>query len=477
MSITDDTRPKARPGSNGTFTFPANFLWGAATSAYQIEGATHEDGRGPSIWDIFAATPGKTHQGETGDIAADHYHHVQEDVALMAELGLNAYRFSISWPRILPEGTGTVNARGLDFYDHLVDTLLAHGIAPLATLFHWDLPLALHQQGGWLNRATASAFADYAEVVARRLGDRVDWWLTHNEPWCTSYLGYGIGIHAPGMRDMQAAVTAAHHVLLSHGLAIPRLRANTRPAAQLGIAIDLYPVEAADDRPETLQAVAYADAFRNRWMLDPVFRARYPEGFFAASKVSPPAMEDDDLAIIATPIDFLGLNYYSRWVVRATRSPGKISTLETGEANGSTAPAYEQVVIPGASYTEMGWEVYPQGLSNVLLWLQDNYAPRAIVITENGAAFTDHWDGGNTINDSKRACYLREHISAAGQALARGVPMLGYFAWSFLDNYEWAQGYSKRFGIVYVDYDTQRRIVKDSGRWYGDFIAEQRKQQ
>ena len=477
MSITDDTRSKAMPGSNGAVAFPANFLWGAATSAYQIEGAVHEDGRGLSIWDTFAATPGKTHQGETGDIAADHYHRVQEDVALMAELGLNTYRFSISWPRILPEGTGTVNARGLDFYDYLVDTLLARGIAPLATLFHWYLPLALHQQGGWVNRATANAFADYAEVVARRLGDRVDWWLTHNEPWCTGYLGYGIGIHAPGVRDMQAAVTAAHHVLLSHRLAMPRLRANTRPAAQLGIAIDLYPVEAADDRPETLQAVAYADAFRNRWMLDPIFRARYPEGFFAASKVSPPAMEDDDLAIIATPIDFLGLNYYSRWVVRATRSPGETSTLETGEANGSAAPAYEQVVIPGASYTEMGWEVYPQGLAEVLLWLHDNYAPRAVVITENGAAFTDHWDGGNTINNSQRAYYLREHISAAGQALAQGVPMLGYFAWSFLDNYEWAQGYSKRFGIVYVDFATQRRIVKDSGRWYGDFIVEQRKRQ
>ena len=274
---------------------------------------------------------------------------------------------------------------------------------------------------------------------------------------------------------MQAAVTAVHHVLLSHGLAMPRLRANTRPAAQLGIAIDLYPVEAADDRPETLQAVAYADAFRNRWMLDPIFRVRYPEGFFAASKVSPPAMEDDDLAFIATPIDFLGLNYYSRWVVRATRSLGETSTLETGEASGSAAPAYEQVVIPGASYTEMGWEVYPQGLAEVLLWLHDNYAPRAVVITENGAAFTDHWDGGNTIDDSQRAYYLREHISAAGQALAQGVPMLGYFAWSFLDNYEWAQGYSKRFGIVYVDFATQRRIVKDSGRWYGDFIVEQRK--
>ena len=446
-------------------TFPTNFLWGASTSAYQIEGATSEDGRGASIWDAFATTPGATHEGHTGDVAADHYHRMHDDVALMADLGLGAYRFSIAWPRILPEGTGAINQRGLDFYDRLVDALLARGITPMATLYHWDLPLALEQRGGWLNRDTAYAFADYAEVVARRLGDRIDWWLTHNEPWCASFLGYGIGVHAPGQSDLQAASTAAHHLLLSHGLAVPRLRANLRETAQVGITVNLSPIFPEDETQETAQAYARADAFVNRWFLDPLFFGRYPYGLFGEKAIPPPPVESDDFAIIQAPIDFLGVNYYSRKVVRAP-SEGDVGTMD------STLGFAEVAQVPGASYTQMGagWEVYPAGLTDLLVRLKRDYAPPAIIITENGAAFHDCWDGGCQINDTQRLAYVRDHIHALGQALAQGVPVRGYFLWSLLDNFEWGEGYSKRFGMVYVDYATQRRIVKASGRWYADFV-------
>src|SRR5437763_8072505 len=309
MSTTKDTPSLSRThietqSAPATAAFPPDFLWGAATSAYQIEGAVHEDGRGPSMWDRFAALPGATYQGQTGEVAADHYHRMQEDVALMAELNLNAYRFSLSWPRILPQGSGTVNERGLDFYDRLVDALLAHGISPLATLYHWDLPVALQDRGGWLVRDTAYAFADYAGVVARRLGDRVHWWLTQNEPWCTAYLGYALGIHAPGLRDKQLAIDAGHHALLAHGLSVPRLRAHLSPQAQVGIALDFYPVYAADDRPETLFGVKHADTFRNRWFLDPLFRGHYPEALFTDMGVTPPMILADDFSIISAPIDF-----------------------------------------------------------------------------------------------------------------------------------------------------------------------------
>ncbi len=449
--------------------FPPAFLWGAATSSYQIEGATREDGRGPSIWDQFSATPGAVYQGHTGDIAADHYHRMQDDVNLMAEMGLGAYRFSIAWPRVLPQGTGQVNARGLDFYDRLVDALLAKGIAPLATLYHWDLPLALHERGGWLNRETALAFADYAEVVARRLGDRVDWWITQNEPWVAAYLGYGVGVHAPGLRDVQAAVVAGHHLLLSHGLAMPRLRALARPTAQMGITLNLYPVYPADDRPETAQALQRADTFINRWFLDPVFFGRYPGTLFADLRVAAPPIEDGDMALIAAPADFLGVNYYSRRVVRA---------LPEGAAPSPWGPSgYEEVaLIPGATYTQMGqgWEVYPQGLTDLLVRLKNDYAPPAILITENGAAFEDHWDGDGQVSDPQRLEYVRGHIQAMAQAIAEGVPLRGYMVWSLLDNFEWGFGYSQRFGVVYVDFSTQRRVLKESGRWYAAFLKAHR---
>jgi beta-glucosidase len=455
----------ASQAAHQTPLFPADFLWGVSTSAYQIEGATQEDGRGASIWDTFVATPGTIFQGQTAEVAADHYHRYQEDVALMAELGLNAYRFSLAWPRILPEGTGAVNQRGLDFYDRLVDALLEKDIQPLATLYHWDLPLPLYQRGGWLSRETAYAFADYAEVVARRLGDRVKWWLTHNEPWCSAFLGYGVGIHAPGVRDVQSACVVAHHVLLSHGLALPRMRVHAQPNAQMGIALNLYPIYPADDTPETQAAAARADAFCNRWFLDPLYQAKYPEGFFADLGVAGPTIEAGDLATIAAPTDFLGVNYYSRKVVRA---------LPPGASKDPFAPGgYEEVVVPGAAYTQMGpgWEIYPQGLRDVLARVHREYQPGQMLVTENGAAFEDKWNGDGRVPDLERAEYLRQHLEAMGQALAQGVPLGGYFLWSLLDNFEWAEGYSKRFGIVYVDYQTQRRVVKDSGHWYADFIA------
>jgi beta-glucosidase len=458
-------------------SFSGDFLWGAATSAYQIEGATHEDGRGPSVWDDFAAAPGRTHQGETGDITIDHYHRMEQDVALMADLGLNAYRFSIAWPRILPGGTGEINPAGLAFYDRLVDCLLAKGITPVATLYHWDLPLALYERGGWQNRDTAYAFADYAEIVARHIGDRVRWWVTQNEPWCSAYLGYVEGLHAPGIRgDAQAAVNVGHHLLLAHGLAVPRIRAAAAPNARVGIALNLFPIFAGDARGETLRAVERANRFHNRWFLDPIYRAEYTPGLFEDLDVAPPPIQAGDFETISTPTDFLGVNYYNRWIVRA-----KQQTDEASEANGvdgasGGVPASIEYITapPGATITTMGWEVFPHGLALALEDVTRNYHPSAILITENGAAFDDTWNGDGLVSDPLRVAYLREHLDAVSEALAHGAPVAGYFVWSLFDNFEWDRGYSMRFGVVYVDYATQRRIVKDSGRWYAGFIAAQR---
>ncbi len=473
MSITNDTVSLSSPqietqSAPETASFPPDFLWGAATSAYQVEGAAHEDGRGLSTWDRFSATPGATYQGQTGEISVDHYHRMEEDVALMGELNLSAYRFSISWPRILPQGTGSINERGLDFYDRLVDALLARGIRPLATLYHWDLPIALQDLGGWVNRDTAYAFADYAEVVANRLGDRVNWWLTHNEPWCSSYLSYALGAHAPGLHDQQLAIEVGHHVLLSHGLAVPRMRAHLSDQAQVGIAIDFYPAYAADDRPETLLAVQRADTFRNRWFLDPVFRGSYPENLFTDLGVAPPTIHEGDLDIISTPIDFLGVNYYSRMVVQEPSD-------STPKAKPSVhADSYEAIDrIPGSAYTEMGWETFPDGLANILMRIHHEYAPRAMAVTESGAAFDDHLDSDGGVHDQQRIDYLNAHIQTVAQVIRQGAPIKGYFVWSLMDNFEWAEGYRKRFGLIYVDYATQRRVIKDSGRWYASFIRRQ----
>ena len=447
--------------------FPADFLWGVATSAYQIEGATGEDGRGPSIWDTFARQPGAISGGATADIAVDHYHRMPDDVALLASLNVNAYRFSISWPRVLPEGRGTVNERGLDFYDRLIDALLAQHICPLVTLYHWDLPQALHEQGGWQRRETAFAFADYAEIVARRLGDRVAWWTTLNEPWCSAWIGYGLGMHAPGIQDTQAAITVSHHLLLAHGLAVPRLREQSTPAAKIGIVVNLTPVSADSEQDGTAHELEErVDVLHNRWFLDPLFRGAYPQRLFTDLAVAPPAIEPGDMALISTPLDFLGVNYYSRAVVRARRQQGALDAASL---------AFEYVApVPEASYTQMAWEIYPKGLADMLVRVQRDYAPPLVLVTENGAAFGDQWDGKAHVADKRRAQYLRDHIEMLEAALAAGVPLAGYFVWSFLDNFEWTEGYSKRFGIVYVDYSNQRRIIKESGRWFAAFVAEQR---
>jgi beta-glucosidase len=468
MRTTPDLRAEQENDADLAASFPSDFLWGAATAAYQIEGATREDGRGLSIWDRFSSIPGNTHDGDTGDVAADHYHRMEQDVDLMANLGLNAYRFSIAWPRILPQGGGSVNVRGLDFYDRLVDVLLARGITPVATLYHWDLPAALQDRGGWVDRDTALAFAGYAEVVARRLGDRVTRWTTLNEPWCCAYLGYGVGAHAPGMRSMRAAFAAAHHLLLAHGLAVPLLRELARPDAQIGITLNLTPVYAADLRPATLHAVNQVDRFHNRWFLDPIFRGRYPSGLFEGFGEASPQIEVGDLASIAAPIDFLGVNYYSRLLIRASETPKRHARSGPYSDGQIVGP------VPGSAYTDMGWEIYPEGLADVLLRVHKEYAPPAILVTENGAAFRDAWDGGERVGDTRRVEYLRGHLQALAVALMLGIPVEGYFAWSLIDNFEWAEGYARRFGIVYVDYPTQRRIVKDSGRWYAELIAAHR---
>jgi beta-glucosidase len=444
-------------------SFPRQFMWGAATSAYQIEGAVDEDGRGRSIWDWFSEIAGATYQGETGAIADDHYHRFREDVALIGELGLDTYRFSISWSRVLPEGRGVVNQRGLDFYACLIDALLEQNIRPVITLYHWDLPLTLQQRGGWLKRETAFAFADYVELVVRAFGDRVQWWITHNEPWCAAYLGYGTGVHAPGEHNVQNAVVAAHHLLLSHGLAVPRVREHTRGQAQVGIALNLNPIVAADKHEQTLRGIEHLDHFHNRWFLDPLFRGSYPGQLFSEMGVDAPPVEIGDMEKIAEPIDFLGVNYYSRSLVHTPTRPVDVE------------PSFALVTpVPGASYTEMAWEIYPQGLTDILVRVQGEYRPKALLVTENGAAFSDVWDGGDHVVDTKRIDYLQGHVQAMAQAIERGVVLKGYFVWSLMDNFEWIDGYSKRFGLVYVDYETQKRIIKESGRWYANFVRGQK---
>jgi beta-glucosidase len=438
---------------NGRADFPNGFLWGAATSAYQIEGATDEDGRGESIWDTFCATPGKVHNGDSGAIACDSYHRYRLDIALMRELGLNAFRFSIAWPRIVPDGRGRVNEPGLDFYDRLVDELLAADIRPFVTLYHWDLPQALEDAGGWPERATAEAFAEYAELVARRLGDRVRHWVTHNEPYCSSWLGYAVGAHAPGRTDPAAAVPAAHHVLLSHGLAVEVLRRES-PDAEVGIVLDSWPVYPLSDDPRDVEAAWEADGFRNRLFFDPVLRGQYPEDVLERLGATSPPIRDGDLATIAEPIDFVGLNNYSRTIVAA---------------NGDGGP--RNVPATDAPMTAMGWEIYPHGIYEVLARLHREYGVSSLYVTENGAAFPDVRGHDGRIDDPERIEYLAEYLGAVSGAIADGVPVHGYFVWSLLDNFEWSHGYSKRFGLLYVDFPTLERIPKSSFYWYRDLIG------
>ncbi len=437
-------------------TFPSEFVWGAAASSYQIEGAAGEDGRSESIWDRFCATPGKVRNGETGAVACDFYHRYPEDIALMKELGIDAFRFSIAWPRVVPDGRGRVNAAGLDFYDRLVDELLGRGIEPYVTLYHWDLPQVLEDAGGWPVRGTAEAFVEYAEVVARRLGDRVTNWITLNEPWVISWLGYGLGIHAPGRRSTADMLAAAHHVLLAHGLTVELLRREV-PGARVGITLDLTHTYPASDSEADRAAAWEADGERNRWFLDPIFRAEYPADMLERFAPVAPPVRDGDLSTIAAPVDLLGVNYYARHVIRA---------VDGGR---------DHVRQEGSVYTDMDWEVSPEGLYDLLLRLRDDYAPQAMYITENGAAFGDLWDHDGQVRDPERQEYIAEHIATIGRAVAAGVPVKGYFVWSLFDNFEWAEGYWKRFGIVYVDYPTLERVPKGSYHWYRDFIARERR--
>ena len=438
-------------------TFPADFLWGAATAAYQIEGAWDEDGKGPSVWDTFSHTPGKVARGETGDVACDHYHRWRDDIELMRDLGLRAYRFSVSWPRVLPDGTGAANERGLDFYDRLVDGLLEADITPMLTLFHWDLPQPLQDRGGWGSRDTIDAFVAYADVVSARLGDRVPLWVTHNEPSVVAVDGHVVGEHAPGLRDRALGLRVAHHLLVSHGLAVSAIRANA-PSSDVGIVTNAWPQRPATDAPQDIAAAERQYAAEVGWYLGPLYGKGYPQDIQAIyeSLGLMPTVLDGDMGAIAAPTDFLGLNYYSRSTVRADPTAEPFQTAGVDE--------------PG-EYTETGWLVAPESLYDLLTRVWHDYRPAAIHIAENGAAFTDAVAADGGVHDDRRLAYLREHFLAARRAMDDGVPMRGYFVWSLLDNFEWAEGYDKRFGIVRVDFDTLERTVKDSGHWFRDVIA------
>ncbi|MBC7265136.1 MAG: beta-glucosidase [Chloroflexi bacterium] len=436
--------------------FPEHFIWGTATSAYQIEGAWNEDGRGLSIWDTFCRQPGRVRNGETGDVATDHYHRWAEDVGIMAELGLHAYRFSIAWPRILPQGTGAVNSVGLDFYDRLVDALLAKGIEPFVTLYHWDLPQTLQDQGGWANRDTAHHFAEYARIVAERLGDRVTYWITHNEPFVTTILGHFTGEHAPGLQDPVVAFQVAHHLLLSHAYAAEALRATVRRPPKIGITLNLNPVHPASDSEEDRLAAQRVDGVVNRLFLDPLFLGHYPEDLQAMLGPLFP-IQSGDLERIATPLDFLGVNYYTRAVMRYDP---KFPIVQAS-----------QIYPEGNEYSQM-WEIYPPGMYELLTRIWTEYRPANILVTENGIPVPDAPDFDGRIRDPRRIRYLRDHLVQVHRAIAEGVPVRGYFVWSLLDNFEWNHGYGMRFGLVYVDYETLKRTVKESGWWYAQVVRE-----
>ncbi|TMQ73789.1 MAG: beta-glucosidase [Candidatus Eisenbacteria bacterium] len=435
--------------------FPDHFLWGVATSAYQIEGSPLADGASPSIWHRFSHTPGATHGGDTGDVACDHYRRYREDVALMRDLGIPAYRFSLSWGRLLRDGRGPANPPGLDFYSRLIDLLLAAGIRPMVTLCHWDLPAALDDLGGWRHRDSIDWFADYAELAFRAYGDRVDLWATFNEPWMMSDAGYLKGLHAPGHRDPGEAVRAAHHLLCAHGAAVERFRAG--PGGAIGLVVNLEPKHPATDAAADAAAAARAGAYMNRHYLDPLFLGHYPEELPAMFGDAWPRWEIEDFARIRQPIDFLGVNYYSRGIVRD---------------DPASPPARARSILPEhAPRTAMGWEIHPDGLREILEWVKARYGDLPLYVTENGAAFDDPPAGlGGPIEDAPRVEYLRDHLSATRTALANGVDVRGYFAWSLLDNFEWQYGYAKRFGLVHVDFTTQRRTPKRSALFYRDVI-------
>jgi len=441
--------------AHGGIEFPESFVWGSATSAYQVEGSPLADGAGPSIWQRFTRTPGRVHEGDNGDVACDQYHRYADDIALMKRLRMNAYRFSISWSRVLPQGRGAVNARGLDHYDRLVDALLANGLAPAPTLFHWDLPAALDDRGGWLNPDIAHWFADYASIVFRRLDDRVPMWATLNEPWVVTDGGYLHGLLAPGHANAFEAPIASHHLLRAHAAGVQAYRALGRH--RIGIVVNLEPKYPASDSDEDREATARAHAYMNRQFLDPVLLGRYPQAMADIFGEAWPGWPEDEVADIRQPIDFVGVNYYTRSVTRydAAAWPVRAGPVRQKQA----------------TYTETGWEVFPKGLTDTLVWVKNRYGNPPLYVTENGAAFYDPPVAeGSGLADPLRVDYLHKHLTALHAALAAGVDLRGYFAWSLLDNFEWSLGYSKRFGIVHVDYASQQRTPKDSAHFYSRVI-------
>jgi len=457
-------------------TFPADFAFGSATASYQIEGAAHEGGRGPSIWDTFSHTPGKVLNGDTGDVTADHFHRVAEDVAIMKDLGLDAYRFSVAWPRIQPTGSGDAVAEGLAFYSDLVDRLVAAGIKPVVTLYHWDLPQALEDAGGWSDRQTAYRFADYARIVARALGDRVHTWSTLNEPWCSAYLGYASGVHAPGVQDDERALRAVHHLNLAHGLAARAIRAELGRDTPISVTLNLHLLRPETDSPADVEAWRRADTIGNEVFLQPMLEGRYPAEVFAdtAHITDWSFVQDGDLDLIKVPVDILGLNYYDDAVVRHGTPPvGDGGPGPDGHGTSSHSPwvgceETEWVHRPGPR-TAMEWGIHPQGLTDLLVGLARRYPGQPMAVTENGAAFYDEVVAGR-VHDQDRIDYLHDHLDAVGAAIEAGADVRGYFVWSLLDNFEWAYGYDKRFGIVHVDYPTGTRTLKDSARWYGEAV-------
>lgn len=439
--------------------FPKNFIWGTATAAYQIEGAANEDGRGESIWDRFSHIPGNIVNGDNGDIACDHYHKYKEDIKIMKEMGINGYRLSTSWSRILPEGKGKINQKGIDFYDRLVDELLEDGIDPAVTLYHWDLPQALQDIGGWGNRDTIEYFAEYAAYMYNTLGDRVKKWITHNEPWVAAYAGNLAGRHAPGLKDFPLAVQVSHHLMLSHAKAVEAYRGYNDKNGKIGITLNLFPTYAASDSEADKEAAAFVDGYHNRWFLDPVLKGEYPEDILKVfkEKLNSPVIMPGDMKLLAdNKSDFLGVNYYFRRVVKKSEVDPVLQ--------------YEEIKPVESQYTDMNWEVYPQGLYDLLTRIKKDYNDPVMYITENGAAFKDDKLVDGVVEDNDRVEFLKQHFIEAERAIKAGVKLEGYYVWSMLDNFEWAYGYDKRFGIIYVDYETQNRIWKRSAHWYKNFL-------
>jgi len=457
--------------------FPEGFLWGAATAAYQVEGAVHDGGRGLSIWDTFSHSPGRTLNGDNGDVACRHYERLDEDLALIKDLGIKAYRFSIAWPRVQPDGKGPANQAGLDFYRRLVAGLRDQGTMPVATLYHWDLPQVLEDGGGWTVRETAERYGEYVAMAAAALGDEVGLWITLNEPWCSGWLGYGVGAHAPGISDVSQSLRATHHLLLGHARGVEVLRRDSK--APVGITLNLGEAQPASDHPLDVAAARVADGNLNRMYLEPLFKGAYPDDMielFAAQGHSMDAVQPGDMEQISRPVDFLGVNYYKTEVVASpqraeeARRAGFLPPVAEQAAAGSILGAVE-VGRPEYERTAVNWEVDPAGLTRILVRVRDEYTTVPVYVTENGCAQHDYRGPDGAVHDSSRTRYIERHVRAVGDALAQGVDVRGYFVWSLMDNFEWALGYSMRFGITWVDYPTGERVPKDSYRWYQKVVA------